>query len=466
MKMHNSWALGVLKKVLSRQGPERVNYPDLLVQPPQNDPFFCHGQQARDAEWFVSVLQQAGLHGKTVHLRRIHYAVASRGDVLKLDGLPYQNTEADWMMLCRASLSARYLELIPPHWIKDSKNPEPQGFEITPGSWYSEGADEGEIDVKIDAEALVPSVRMPSAKLTFRPEQKYVCEIWIEKSTMEDVILPFCRKWGVTYVHFQGQASESHCRMLVERVKKHRKPTHIFYVSDFDPAGASMPRAVARKIEWHLDRVCLGHGRGPTVTVTPIALTYEQVAEYDLPEIPLKDGDRGATKHMERYGRGATELDALEALRPGALAEILYGAVRPWIDPEYMTRCGEAVRAAQNEIDKRVACVLRDHQGSVNRIERARKIYLRMLEDLNRKLEKIIEADLEANPIEVPIPEPDISEQPVYRVLMDSSLSYLNQIIKYKLYEGKDTPLKHFTSEALQDLDNYVLNDMPDRHKR
>jgi hypothetical protein len=47
-------------------------------------------------------------------------------------------------------------------------------------------------------------------------------------------------------------------------------------VSDFDPAGNGMPRAMARKIEFFLQRDQLALD----VKLFPVVLTYEQTKQY------------------------------------------------------------------------------------------------------------------------------------------------------------------------------------------
>jgi hypothetical protein len=87
------------------------------------------------------------------------------------------------------------------------------------------------------------------------------------------------------------------------------KPTRIFYSGDFDPAGDSMPVAVARQIEFWLQ----DYAPGADIKLTPLALTRDQVITYQLPRIPIKESDARKAGFEERYGAGAVELDALEA---------------------------------------------------------------------------------------------------------------------------------------------------------
>jgi len=86
-------------------------------------------------------------------------------------------------------------------------------------------------------------------------DQPYHVELWIEKSTMDDVLVPICEELHVNLVTSIGFQSIASVVRLLQRVHElmrlcqAEKPVRIFYSSDFDPAGDQMPVAVARQIE-------------------------------------------------------------------------------------------------------------------------------------------------------------------------------------------------------------------------
>ena len=55
-----------------------------------------------------------------------------------------------------------------------------------------------------------------------------------------------------------GELSITATLALVHRLEQALKPARIFYVSDFDPAGQSMPVSVSRKVEYFVRT--LGYG--------------------------------------------------------------------------------------------------------------------------------------------------------------------------------------------------------------
>jgi hypothetical protein len=110
---------------------------DLIVLASQNDPFYAgtEGQRAM-AEWF------AGIFGQTtgVHLRRIHYGLVARGDVVRHDGVLYENNAKSWDYLNNASRFARYLGLIDPEHLVDRCNPAPRIYMSVGLDWGRSGA--------------------------------------------------------------------------------------------------------------------------------------------------------------------------------------------------------------------------------------------------------------------------------------------------------------------------------------
>src|SRR6266849_6196022 len=104
-------------------------------------------------------------------------------------------------------------------------------------------------------------------------------ELWIEKSTMDDVLDPLAQHHGGNLVSGTGQTSETRCRELVARARAAGLPLRVLYISDFDPSGDSMPVGAARKIEFWVTKLA----RDLDVQVRPILLTHEQCLRYRLP---------------------------------------------------------------------------------------------------------------------------------------------------------------------------------------
>ena len=280
------------------------------------------------AEWFKEITKDVN---PPYHIRRIHYRTLGK---LKPDGLPYENTDNDAALLGKASEYARYLGLIDFDAIEDHKN-EGQVVQVV----YE--PDEISTYLRMGVRDLtIPTINNPSdviddggsAIISYGAalRQPYHLEIWIEKSTMNDVLIPITKEYGAVLMVAGGQFSLTNIADLFKRICGLDKPIRIFYLRDFDPAGQTMAKAVARKIEWFV------RNQQPELDLKlfDIALTHQQCLEYQLPRSPMDRKERYKGKFEEKFGEGATELDALEALRPGALADIVKGALRPYFDED------------------------------------------------------------------------------------------------------------------------------------
>jgi hypothetical protein len=331
-----------------------VNIPDLLALARSNDPFFCGSPAQLDkAQWFADLWQRFG-YSTGVHLRRVHYRLVSQYAPTMHDGTPYENTERCWGYLCDAGKYARYLGLVPVEAFEDHRNPEPQimawprygepepGWQIEDPAWYLP-----EIDADLGA-GLAFALPQPdvSGYDYAAADQPYHVELWIEKSTMNDVLRPVCSNLGVNLVTSLGFQSITSVVSLLKRIAEGDKPARIFYISDFDPAGDGMPTAVARQVEYWL----ADFAPDIDIKLTPLALTRDQVLAYRLPRIPIKESDKRRGGFEERHGEGAVELDALEALYPGVLARIVREALAPYRDQELVFRLARREREARRSV--------------------------------------------------------------------------------------------------------------------
>ncbi len=334
-------------KGLARENGLRVN--DLIALAPQNDPFYVgRPAEMEGAEWFANFWRRFG-YGRGVHLRRIHYQIVSQNpQVRKPNGEPYENTERDWSYLTSVSKWARYLDFVPGGAFVDRRNPAA----IINAQWQ---ADDPTPSWKIDEDVwwylefpelaeLAALERLPDAPdFTVSGyttvQQAYLVEIWVEKTTMNDVLEPLCAKYRANLVTGAGELSITAVLDLLSRVRAANRPARILYVSDFDPAGLGMPISVARKIEFYQRQYGLDH---LDIRLQPVVLTADQVDEYDLPRVPVKDSDLRKANFEAAHGEGQVELDALEALYPGRLAEIVTEAMEQYFDDSLWDRAREA----------------------------------------------------------------------------------------------------------------------------
>ena len=179
---------------------------------------------------------------------------------------------------------------------------------------------------------------------------------------MNDVLLPLCQRYGANLQTGLGELSITASLAVVQRLAEVGKPTRIFYVSDFDPAGQSMPVAVSRKIEYFVHTL----GLDVDVRVFPVVLTQEQVRYYQLPRTPIKDTERRRFGFEERHGEGAVELDALEALYPGELQRVLSQYVEQYYDTTLADRVKEEEQSLEQDLSVIWQQVMSQFDGDLN----------------------------------------------------------------------------------------------------
>jgi len=312
-----------------------VQYETVLAMSNDTDPFGigapAHWEGAR---WFTALWDQHQFP-RGVHLRRIHYILVSRPTVLPT-GQVYLNTLRAFEYLMAASAWARILELVPADAFDDRRNPDPHLYA------YATESDEPTWTIESRSSWALPKVpfwmladlvcALPEVSVSgydYRPhDQPYHLEVWIEKSTMDDVLLPLCQAYSANLVTSVGFQSITNVVKLLKRIAPIDKPVRIFYISDFDPAGNIMPVGVARQVEFWRSR----YAPASDIKLTSLALTHAQVEQYQLPRVPLKDSDTRGTRFEDAYGEGAVELDALEALYPGVLGSLVRTALAGYRD--------------------------------------------------------------------------------------------------------------------------------------
>lgn len=411
----------------------------LIALAPCNDPFYTGAPaQLAAGEWFAEQYR-GGEFGRGVHLRRIHYFLISQEEpVLMRNAKAYENTVECWKELCSASKAARYLNFVPIGAFDDRRNPPPEIYEPEPAPEfnYFRRFGSGGINLFEKFDSTMPSLPYTDV---WRPEavQRYSIEIWCEKSTMNDVLLPICRSHSCNLITGLGELSISAVDKLFDRICTTGKPTRVLYISDYDPAGLSMPVAVSRKAEF------MAQNTDIDLMVQSICLTAEQVREYQLPRIPIKDSERRKEAFEARHGEGATELDALEAIHPGELRKIVTNAVMQYRDKTLWRRINDIYCEAQEKAEKDQQRVYDKYQEEINS---AKEAWKDVADSINAQLDGWEEQHREFwtqmydemhGDFRQDCPEAAIAENDA-KALFNSKRDYLEQMKVYRRFQGKE----------------------------
>ncbi len=443
-----------IKKLAKELG---CNVTDLLALSRNRDPFYSGGKSSREkAEWFADIWKSECFE-EGIHLRRIHYRLVSKNGSTRANGTPYENDQKSWAYLLEAACHARYLGLVDAEKIVDRRNPDPfiQACAANfPTPTYARDEISWEVPyvsakLQWSEDWELPSV-FPVGYKYSKNLQPYHLEIWTEKTTINDVFEPLCREFGANLIAGAGFLSITSVIELLCRVASTKKPCRIFYVSDFDPAGSFMPFAVARQIEFWTGFYSLECD----IKLKHVALTQEQVEKYQLPSIPIKSTDTRKDTFRKKYGQDATEVDALEANRPGELGQIVRKELEKYYDEMLSNSYKEAREEAANIANKWKEEYLGKYEDGLRGLNEQKQIiikkYEKELKEIQEKcgydfnlireqigvLQHAVQNEMDSAFLDIPsLPKPNVvgdEEEDLW--IFDSSRDYLQQLEIYKAH--------------------------------
>lgn len=393
------------------------------------------------AGWFYELVKNvSGIY----HIRRIHYKTIGK---IKPDGEVYQNTINDSGLLARASKFARFLELIEWDKVEDHKNPGPIKNTVynedtvdTNLLLYENGLIKKEI-------GLNQIINMGNGKIKYdtQTRQPYHIEIWCEKSTINDILIPIVNRYGATLVVAGGHFSITNVRDCYERIKNLDKPIIIFYLRDFDPAGETMARAVARKLEWFVRKGKKNSDYSNfalDVKLIDVALNHDQCIKYELPREPMDRTPQYKGSFEEKFGEGATELDSFVALREEEFKTLLIGLVEKYYDKGLENRVKthniNEQKRFENYKNGLVDKIINENKNDLGLSVENYNMKLLELNEVGSHIDSIVENTIEKMDIEKfetkNPPEGELTHQEDDDVcILDTRLTYGEQLKKYKL---------------------------------
>jgi hypothetical protein len=118
-------------------------------------------------------------------------------------------------------------------------------------------------------------------------------------------------------------------KMLADRICMIGKRTIILHLGDYDPSGESIFTSVAEDVAAFVE------ADRPWATIDVkfrrIALTADQVEQFDLPTAPAKESDSRSTTWDG-------ETCQLEAMPPDQISELLEEAITDFLDEDVLAR--------------------------------------------------------------------------------------------------------------------------------
>jgi hypothetical protein len=153
-------------------------------------------------------------------------------------------------------------------------------------------------------------------------------EIWLEKDALAGVVLPVTSQFDVPLMVARGYASLSFLHSAAEYINTLDIPAYIYHLGDFDPSGVN----AGEKIEETLRQLA----PDAVIAFERVAVTPEQIADWDLPTRPTKASDTRA----KNFAEISVELDAIE---PNQLRALVQETIEQHLPPEQF----EILKAAE-----------------------------------------------------------------------------------------------------------------------
>lgn len=169
-------------------------------------------------------------------------------------------------------------------------------------------------------------------------DQPTYVEVWLEKDALSGIFEDVLRPYGVTLNVGRGYDGWDSIHNAAERYRNacaSGRNVTILYFGDFDPSGNDMVRSLRERLE------TLGIPQD-LVEIKKCALTFDDIAHYQLPPDFAKKTDSRSKKFIAENGDVSVELDALT---PAIIRQRLTDEVERHMDLEALseTRIQEQV---------------------------------------------------------------------------------------------------------------------------
>lgn len=234
--------------------------------------------------------------GLRLTARQLYYQLVSRNVI--------PNTERSYKAMTSTLTDARYAGLIDWDCIED------RGREAVIWAEY-------------DGLAHLVERSLNSYRRRRWADQPCYVELWVEKQALAGILEPLAMDFHCTLMVNKGYTSASAIYAAAQRFlqrQRQGKELHLVYLRDHDPSGEDMVRDVTdRLIEFDLREI----------NVVKVALTMDQVRQYNPPPNPAKKTDSRFAAYQEAHGNESWEVDALP---PQVLQQLVTDALARCVD--------------------------------------------------------------------------------------------------------------------------------------
>jgi hypothetical protein len=207
-------------------------------------------------------------------IRQLFYRLVSVGALA--------NSRADYQRLSVIMSTARRDGRCDFDWIVDRSRPE-----YSPQVWK-------------DPAGYGRTIQRSYRKDYWATQPKHV-ELWSEKDSVIGSIEALTDELGITVRVGRGFLSTTRIHEIAQRFYRLKKPITVFYVGDHDPSGREIETNARERIKQY----------GVDFSMRRLAIHAEDIEEWNLPPLRIKDSDTRAKQFREDHGEDCVELDAL-----------------------------------------------------------------------------------------------------------------------------------------------------------
>ncbi len=157
----------------------------------------------------------------------------------------------------------------------------------------------------------------------------------LEKDALSRLMSDIANQYSVRTFPTRGYPSFTYVNRMATYIRNRLKgkPTVVLYFGDFDPSGID----IERDLDDRLRKYDAGDFK-----VIRIALTKDQIQQYDLPPMPVKRSDARSEGFLESYGDQSVELDALD---PNTLKLMVAQSIASNIDLDLWSKKEERIES-------------------------------------------------------------------------------------------------------------------------
>jgi hypothetical protein len=162
-------------------------------------------------------------------------------------------------------------------------------------------------------------------RINLQEGQNNYIEVWTEKDALSGIIKSITEKYHVNMAIDRGYSGVGALYGAHNRFKEvEADKIYVLYIGDHDPSGLDMLRDIRDRIQ------IFNQDRFYDFELIQVALTRDQVREYNLPPNFAKESDKRYKAYVEATGdKECWEIDALE---PGVLQKLISANIERLID--------------------------------------------------------------------------------------------------------------------------------------